>query len=63
MYLDCKSEPLGEWQPKIIDFNKACEIKTSKIKEIPVSERVRLKCHRHIDPALYDGHMPLDPER
>ena len=39
---------LGEWQPKIIDFNKACEIKTSKIKEIPVSERTRLKlCHKH----------------
>ena len=31
----------GEWQPKIIDFNKACEINTSKIKEIPVSERDR----------------------
>ena len=28
---------LGEWQPKIIEFNKACEIKTAKIKEIPVS--------------------------
>jgi len=24
---------LSEWQPKIIDFNKACEIKTAKIKE------------------------------
>lgn len=47
---------LGEWQPKIIDFNKACEKKTAKIKEIPVSERARLKsCHKHIDPALYDG--------
>ena len=33
----------GEWQPKIIDFNKACEINTSKIKEITVSERARLK--------------------
>ena len=31
-----------EKQPKIIDFNKACEINTSKIKEIPVSERARL---------------------
>ena len=33
----------GEKQPKIIDFNKACEINTSKIKEIPVSERARLE--------------------
>lgn len=53
---------LGEWQPKIIDFNKACEIKTSKIKEIPVSERARLKsCHKHIDPALYDGQYAPGP--
>ena len=22
---------LGEWQPKIIDFNKVCEIKTARI--------------------------------
>ena len=53
---------LGEWQPKIhvIDFNKVCEIKTSKIKEIPVKEKVRLKsCHKHIDPALYDGQYAL----
>lgn len=33
----------GEKQPKIIDFNNACEINTSKIKEITVSERARLK--------------------
>ena len=31
----------GEWQPKIIDFNKACEINTSQIKEIIVSEGAR----------------------
>ena len=29
----------GEWQSKLIDFKKACEINTSKITEIPVSER------------------------
>ena len=33
----------GEWQSKIIDFKKACEINTSKIKEIPVNERARPK--------------------
>ena len=45
----------GEWQPKIIDVIKACEINTSKIKEIPLSERARLKlCHKHIDPAVYE---------
>ena len=56
----------GEWQPKIhvIDFNKVCEIKTSKIKEVPVSERARLKSsHKHtcIDPALYDGQYAPGP--
>ena len=53
---------LGEWQPKIhvIDFNKVREIKRSKIKEIPVNEKARLKsCHIHIDPALYDGQYAL----
>ena len=51
----------GEWQPKIIDFNEACEINTSKIKEIPLSKRARLKlCLKHIDPAVYDGqYKPL----
>ena len=53
---------LSEWQPKIIDFNKACEIKTAKIKEIPVSERARLiSSHKHIDPALYDGQYASGP--
>ena len=52
---------LGEWQLKIIDFNKVCETKTATITECPVSERARLKsCHKCIDPALYDGqYMPL----
>ena len=32
--------------------------KTAKIKEIPTSERARLKsCHKHIDPALNE-HAP-----
>ena len=55
---------LGEWQPKIhvIDFNKVCEINTSKIKEIPVKEEARLKsCHKHIDRALYDGQYAPGP--
>lgn len=52
----------SEWQPKIIDFNKACEINTSKIKDIPVSERARLKlCYKHIDPAPYDGQYAPGP--
>ena len=53
----------GEWQSKIIDFKKACEINTSKIKEIPVSERARPKfiCHKHIDPALHDGQYAPGP--
>ena len=55
---------LGEWQPKIhvIDFNKVHEIKTSKITEIPVKEKARLKsCHKYIDPALYDGQYAPGP--
>ena len=55
---------LGEWQPKIhvIDFNKVREIKISKIKEIPVKEKARLtSCHKHIDPALYDGQYAPGP--
>jgi len=47
---------------KIIDFNKVCKIKTAKIKEIPVSERARLKlCHEHIDPEMYDGQYDPGP--
>ena len=47
---------LGDWQPRIIDFNKACKMESSRVKQIPASERSRLKsCHKHIDPALYDG--------
>ena len=52
----------GEWKSKIIDFKKACEINTSKIKEIPVSERARPKlCHKHIDPALHYGQYAPGP--
>ena len=52
----------GEWQSKIIDFKKACEINISKIKEIPVSERARPKlCHKHIDPELQDGQYAPGP--
>ena len=51
---------LGEWQPKIIDFNKVCEIKTARITECLVSERARFKsCHKRIDPALCDGQYML----
>lgn len=50
------------WEPKIIDFNKACQIQKSKVKDIPVSERARYKsCHKHIDPALYDGKYAPGP--
>ena len=55
---------LGKWQPKIhvIDFNKVREIKTSKIKKIPVKEKARLKsCHKQIDPALYDSQYAPGP--
>ena len=52
----------GEWQSKIVDFKKACEINTSKITEIPVSERSRPRlCHKHIDSALHDGQYALGP--
>ena len=52
----------GEWQSKIIDFKKACEINSSKITEIAVSERARPKvCHKHIDPALHDGQYAPGP--
>ena len=45
-----------------MDFKKACEINTSKITEIPVSERARPRlCHRHIDPALHDGQYAPGP--
>ena len=50
---------IGEWKSKIIDFKKACEINTSKITEIPVSERARPSlCHKHIDPALHGQYAP-----
>ena len=49
----------GECQSKIIDLKKACEINTSKITEIPVSERARPRlCHKHIDPALHGQYAP-----
>ena len=52
----------GEWQSKIIDFKKACEINTFKIKQIPVSERARPKLsHKHSDPALHDGQYAPGP--
>ena len=52
----------GVWQPKIIDFNKACQIKDTKVKNIPVNERARYKsCHKHIDPALYEGEYVTGP--
>ena len=52
----------GDWQSKIIDFKKACEINTSKITEIPVSERSRPRlCHKHIYSALHDGQYALGP--
>ena len=50
---------IGEWQSKIIDVKKACEINTSKKTEIPVSERARHRlCHKHIDPALHGQYAP-----
>ena len=51
-----------EWQSKITDFKKPCEINTSKITEIPVSERARPRlCHKHNDPALHDGQYAPGP--
>lgn len=50
------------WEPKIIDFNKACQMQSAKIKNIPANRRMRYKSsYKHIDPALYDGKYAPGP--
>ena len=50
-------------QPETVDFNEAGEVRKSKAEVIPSGpERAWLKrCHKHIDPALYDGLYAPDP--
>lgn len=46
----------GLWHPKIIDFNKAVHLGTSRKRDIPFAEQIRLKqLYKHVDPALYEG--------